>query len=162
MASLKLVRNDQGFAWNLIKSMSILWLMSLLVTIISIFCSTFLSWPIAVVLTMVILFGRWGAMQLGDVTDAGFGRRVAEDMFKGSNAATYRTVSESVDALVKMMGLVASVLPDVSQFSALEDIQQGVAVPPATLLASAQVALGFGIPLIVLAYVFLKYKEVAP
>ena len=111
---------------------------------------------------MVILFGRWGAMQLGDVTEPGFGRRVAEDMFKGSNAATYRTVSESVDALVKMMGLVASVLPDVSQFSALEDIQQGVAVPPATLLASAQEALGFGIPLIVLAYVFLKYKEVAP
>jgi hypothetical protein len=161
-ASLKLVRNDQPFAWNLIKSLSILWLMSLLVTIISIFCSTFLSWPIAVVLTLVILFGRWGAMQLGDVTDAGFGRRVAEDMFKGSNAATYRTVSETVDVLVKTMGIVSSVLPDVSQFAALEDIQQGVAVPPSTLLASLQVALGFGIPLLVLAYIFLKYKEVAP
>jgi hypothetical protein len=162
MASLKLVRNDQGFAWNLIKSLAILWLMSLLVTIISIFCSTFLSWPIAVVLTMVILFGRWGAMQLGDVTDAGFGRRVAEDMFKGSNAATYRTVSETVDVLVRTMGIVSAVLPDVSQFGALEDIQQGVAVPPATLIASLQVALGFGIPLLVLAYIFLKYKEVAP
>jgi hypothetical protein len=162
MASLKLVRNDQGFAWNLLKSLLILWLMSLLVTIISIFCSTFLSWPIAVVLTLVIIFGRWGAVQLGDVTDAGFGRRVAEDMFKGSNAATYRTVSESVDALVKMLGLVSSVLPDVSQFAAVEHIQQGVAVPPAAILASLQVALGFGIPLLVLAYVFLKYKEVAP
>ncbi|HEV8606000.1 MAG TPA: hypothetical protein VGQ99_11565 [Tepidisphaeraceae bacterium] len=161
-ASMKLVRNDQGFAWNLMKSLAILWLMSLLVTIISIFCSTFLSWPIAVVLTLVILFGRWGAMQLGDVTDAGFGRRVAEDMFKGSNAATYRTVSETVDILVKTMGIVSSVLPDVSQFAALEDIQQGVAVPPVTLLASLQVALGFGIPLLVLAYIFLKYKEVAP
>jgi len=162
MATLKLVRNDQGFAWNLAKSLSILWLMSLLVTIISIFCSTFLSWPIAVVLTMVILFGRWGVNQLGDVTDAGFGRRVAEDMFKGSNAATYRTVSEAVDVMVKTMGIVASVVPDVSQFSALEEIQEGVAVPPSTLNASLQVALGFGIPLLVLAYVFLKYKEVAP
>jgi hypothetical protein len=161
-ASLKLVRNDQGFAWNLVKSLTILWLMSLLVTIISIFCSTFLSWPIAVVLTLVILFGRWGAMQLGDVTDAGFGRRVAEDMFKGSNAATYRTVSETVDVLVKTMGIVSSVLPDVSQFAALEDIQQGVAVSRETLLASLRVALGFGIPLLVLAYIFLKYKEVAP
>jgi hypothetical protein len=161
-SSLKLVRNDQPFAWNLLKSLMVLWLMSLLVTIISIFCSTFLSWPIAVVLTIVILFGRWGAMQLGDVTDPGFGRRVAEDMFKGSNAATYRTVSESVDALVKMMGMVSSVLPDVSQFGALEHIQQGVAIPPETILASLQVALGFGIPLLVLSYVFLKYKEVAP
>ena len=161
-ATLKLVRNDQHFAWNLVKSLTILWLMSLLVTIISIFCSTFLSWPIAVVLTLLILFGRWGVTQLGDVTDAGFGRRVAEDMFKGSNAATYRTVSETVDVLVKTMGIVSSVLPDVSQFGALEDIQQGVAVPPATLLASLQVALGFGIPLLVLAYIFLKYKEVAP
>ena len=60
------------------------------------------------------------------------------------------------------MGIVSSVLPDVSQFSALEDIQEGVAVPPSTLNASLQVALGFGIPLLVLAYVFLKYKEVAP
>ena len=162
LATLKLVRNDQGFAWNLIKSLTILWLMSLLVTIISIFCSTFLSWPIAVVLTLVILFGRWGAMQLGDVTDAGFGRRVAEDLVKGSNAATYRTVSDTVDVLVKTMGIVSSVLPDVSQFGALEDIQQGVAVQHATLLASLQVALGFGIPLLVLAYIFLKYKEVAP
>ena len=161
-ASLKLVRNDQGFAWNLVKSLTILWLMSLLVTIISIFCSTFLSWPIAVVLTLVILFGRWGTMQLGDVTDAGFGRRIAEDMFKDTNAATHRAVSDTVDVLVKTMGIVSSVLPDVSQFGALEDIQQGVAVPPATLLASLQVALGFGIPLLVLAYVFLKYKEVAP
>jgi ABC-type transport system involved in multi-copper enzyme maturation permease subunit len=162
LATLKLVRNDQGFAWNLLKSLAVLWLMSLLVTIISIFCSTFLSWPIAVVLTLVILFGRWGVNQLGDVAQPGFGRRVAEDMFKDSNAATTRTVSESVEALVKMMNLVSSVLPDVSQFAALEHIQQGVAVPPATLLASLQVALGFGIPLLVLAYVFLKYKEVAP
>ena len=71
-------------------------------------------------------------------------------------------MDETVDVLVKTMGIVSSVLPDVSQFAALEDIQEGVAVPPSTLLASLQVALGFGIPLLVLAYVFLKYKEVAP
>jgi hypothetical protein len=156
-ATLKLVRNDQGFAWNLIKSLSILWLMSLLVTIISIFCSTFLSWPIAVVLTLVILFGRWGAMQLGDVTDAGFGRRIAEDMFKGSNAATYRTVSETVDVLVKTLGIVSSVL---SCARLQRKTSRRMAVPPdaAGVVTVARVWRS----ILVLAYVFLITRGGAP
>jgi hypothetical protein len=148
--------------WNLAKSLCVLWLMSLLVTVISIFCSTFLSWPIAVVLTLVILFGRWGAEQLGDMSQPGVGRQIVSDMFRGSGAAQSRAISESVEALVKMLNLVASVLPDISQFAALEHIERGVAVPGSVLWGSAKVALGFGLPLTVLAFIFLKFKEVAP
>jgi hypothetical protein len=162
MASLKLVAADEPFVLNLAKSLAVLWLMSLLITIISVFCSTFLSWPIAVLLTVVILFGRWGTEQLGDMQQPGLGRQVVNDMFKGSSAATSRAVSETVDRMVKTLGIVASVLPDISQFSAMEHMQRGMAMPLNALLAPLWVVLIFGLPLLVLAYVFFKYKEVAP
>ena len=41
------------------------------ITTVAIFASTFLSWPIAVVLTLVILLGHWGVAQLGDATAPG-------------------------------------------------------------------------------------------
>lgn len=161
--SLRMVLADQNFGFNLLKSLAILWLLAVLVTIVSIFCSTFLSWPIAVVLTLVILAGHWGTQQLGDLAQPGVGRQIVSDMLgKGASPGTSRAVSESVDALVIMLSRVSSVLPDIGQFAAIEDIQRGLAIRPATLLASLQVTLGFGIPLLILSYLLLKYKEVAP
>lgn len=161
-ASLKLVGVDQTFAFNLAKSLAVLWLMSLLITIISVFCSTFLSWPIAVMLTLVILFGRWGAQQLDIDPNGGLGRMIVTDMFRESNAATANAVSQTVDQLVKALTTISAILPDISQFSALEYLERGVALPASVLLSSLHVVLLFGLPLVVVAYIFLKYKEVAP
>lgn len=161
-ASLRMVVDNQIFAWNLAKSLSILWLMSVLVIIVSVFCSTFLSWPIAIVLSLVILTGRWGAMQLGDLAQPGLGRQVVTDMFGKSDAATARAVSESVDLLVAMLNKVSEVLPDISRYAALQDLQSGVAISWQTFAGALWVTLLFGVPLVVLAYVFLRFKEVAP
>ena len=65
---------------NLIKSLLILWMMSVLVVSVCIFCSTFLSWPIAIVLSVVILLGHWGVHELGDATNSGIGNQVATDL----------------------------------------------------------------------------------
>ena len=161
-ASLRMVVDNQIFAWNLAKSLSILWLMSVLVIIVSVFCSTFLSWPIAIVLSLVILTGRWGAVQLGDLAQPGLGRQVVTDMFGKSDAATARAVSESVDLLVAMLNKVSEVLPDISRYAALQDLQSGVAISWQTLAGAMWVTVLFGLPLVVLAYVFLRFKEVAP
>ncbi|MGE5611437.1 MAG: hypothetical protein ACM359_19465 [Bacillota bacterium] len=162
-ASIKLIKEDQSFAWNLAKSLSILWMLSLLVVIISVFCSTFLSWPIAVVLTVVILMGHWAADQVRDIAQPGVGRQIVNDMIGTTSAATSNAVSKSVDALVGLLRTVSTVLPDISKFSALQDIQQGLSISPTeVLLPSLLVLLAFGLPLAVLSYVFLKYKEVAP
>jgi hypothetical protein len=157
-----MVVDNQIFAWNLAKSLSVLWLMSVLVIIVSVFCSTFLSWPIAIVLSLVILTGRWGAMQLGDLAQPGLGRQVVTDMFGKSDAATARAVSESVDLLVTMLNKVSEVLPDISRYAALQDLQSGVAISWQTLSGALWVTVLFGLPLVVLAYVFLRFKEVAP
>lgn len=162
-SSLKLVRADQWFVWNLLKSLGILWLMSLMVTIVAVFCSTFLSWPIAIVLTVVILFGRWGAEQLGDLTHQGIGRRTATELFRvDKDAVATRAISETVDALATFLNTVSSVLPDLSKFAAVESIDKGIAIPSRVIRDSLGVSLGYGIPLLVLAYIFLRFKEVAP
>jgi hypothetical protein len=159
--SLRAVTSNQPFALNLTKSLVVLWLMSLLVIIASIFCSTFLSWPIAVVLTLVILLGHWGVTQLGDSLGPGVGNYVATD-FGFQNPSTAKVVSNSVEALSKMLNTVSKVLPDISKFSATEQIERGVSIPWIVLGESLEVLLVFGLPMMVLAYVFLKNKEVAP
>ncbi|HEX4125554.1 MAG TPA: hypothetical protein VHY37_12560, partial [Tepidisphaeraceae bacterium] len=52
--SVAMITANRSFAFNLFKSLFILWMLSVLVVVIAVFCSTFLSWPIAVVLTLVI------------------------------------------------------------------------------------------------------------
>jgi hypothetical protein len=53
-------------------------------------------------------------------------------------------------------------LPDTSKFDAIEDIEQGVNIPGDKLLQSLTVLAGFGVPAIVIAYILLRNKEVAP
>ena len=161
-ASLQLSSADRGFAQNLAKSYLMLWLLSLLVIIISIFCSTFVSWPIAVVLTLVILLGHWGVAQLADVARPGVGRQVATDLFKGAAPPVLETVNRSVEALNQFMTTVAKILPDVSRFAVMDDIDRGVSMPWSRLVDPLLVLAAFGLPVIVLSYVFLRRKEVAP
>lgn len=158
--SIQMVTGNSPFAWNLLKSLAVLWLMSILIVIVAIFCSTFLSWPIAIVLSVVILLGHWGVQQVGD-PGSSLGNQVANDLFP-RGAAQARVVSSTVNALNSFMQTIGSVLPDISRFSATEELERGVSVPASRLTDAGKVAFGFGIPLMVLAYIFLKNKEVAP
>jgi len=162
--SLSLVGGRQMFELNLFKSLLILWLMSVLVTAVAIFTSTFLSWPIAVVLTLVILLGHWGVNQISDSLGSEMGNQVATDLFGAGSgqAAKAKVVSSGVNALATALKAFATILPDIGQYPATEDIERGITIPAAKLQSAAMVTFGFGIPLVVLAYVLLRNKEVAP
>lgn len=160
-SSVEFVSAEHSFVVNLVKSLLILWLLSILVVIIAIFTSTFLSWPIAIVLTLLILLGHWGVEQLGDTLNPGVGRSVATDFgFRG--AGEMKVVSTSVDALAKMLKTFSTVLPDVSQFPVIDDISRGVSIPPRQIADALGVLACYGLPLLVLSFVILKNKEVAP
>ena len=159
--SVQFISAEHTFVVNLLKSLSILWFLSILVVIIAIFTSTFLSWPIAVVLTLLILLGHWGVEQLGDALNPGVGRSIATDFGFRSDTQT-TVVSSSVDALAKLLRGLSTVLPDVSRFPVIEDISRGVSIPPRSLLDSLAVLACYGLPLLVLSFVILKNKEVAP
>lgn len=161
--SLAMVSSAESFDLNLLKSLGILWMLSILVVIISIFCSTFLSWPIAIVLTLVILLGHWGVVQLGDSLAPGIGNQVATDIFgAGSTASKAKVVSTTVEALSRLLNNLSKVMPDIGQFSAIEDIERGVTISIDRLKGPLQVLAAFGLPMLVLSYVFLRNKEVAP
>jgi hypothetical protein len=159
--SIAAVASEQNFDWNLLKSLLIMWLMAILVVIVAIFCSTFLSWPIAIILTIVILIGHWTVLQLGEDAGPGLGRRVATEM-GFEDASKMVMVSKSVDALSRMLTTVASVLPDISKFASVEDLERGGTVSVRRLTDPLIVLATFGLPLLVLAYVILRNKEVAP
>ncbi len=160
-ASLAMVTAREPFVANLVKSLLILWLMSILVTAVAIFSSTFLSWPIAVVLTLLILLGHWGVQELGDATAPGIGNQIVNDLGL-TQSAPAKAVSATVERLSGMLNFLSTILPDINRFAALEDIERGVTISGERLAAAAAVAAGFAIPLIALAYVILKHKEVAP
>jgi hypothetical protein len=159
--SLSLVRDTQWFSWNLLKGLFVLWMMSVLVVAIAVFCSTFLSWPIAVVLTLFILLGHWGVTQFGDIANAGLGTEVTQAMGLNDPTAA-RIVRGSVGFLTGTLNVISQFLPDISKFPATEDIERGVSIPPAKLAGAAWVLLSYGLPVTVVAYVFLRNKEVAP
>ncbi len=159
--SMSIVTENQSFFLNLAKSLLVLWLLTLLVVIVSVFASTFVSWPIAIVLTIFILLGHWGVEQLGDSLAPGLGNSIATDLGL-RRADVARTVSRSVDALTKLLNTISSILPNISQFSAIEDLEGSAAVPWSRITDSLKVLTMFGTPMTVLAYIFLRRKEVAP
>jgi hypothetical protein len=159
--SISLVRSAQPFSLNLGKGLLVLWLMSILVVAIAVFCSTFLSWPIAIVLTLFILLGHWGVSQLGDIASAGLGTEVTQAMGLEDPTAA-RIVRGSVGFLTNLLGFIAQFLPDISKFPATEDIERGISMPPDKLAGAAWVLLGYGVPVTLLGYVILRNKEVAP
>jgi hypothetical protein len=128
---------------------------------VSISCSTFVSWPISVVLSVVLLMTHWGAQQIGDSSSTGLGASMARDLgFR--DAASSKVVSGVVDNLNTFLNVISKVLPDISQFSATEDIERSVTIAPHVLLESLKVIAAFGLPLTVLAYARFKRMEVAP
>jgi hypothetical protein len=156
--SVAAVWATESFAFNLLKSIVILWMLSVLVVIISVFCSTFVSWPIAVVLTLVLLLGRWCVTQLGDpaspqqmATDLGF-----------VNPVSSRVFTDTMGFLNKTLTITAKVLPDLDQFRVTEEIERGVSISRRSLTDPLIVLVTFGVPVLILSYLLLRRKEVAP
>jgi hypothetical protein len=161
-SSLRIVVQSQSFAWNLVKSLLVLWLFSILVTITCVFCSTLVSWPIAIVLALLIVSGRWCVNELSDITAPGGGRQFQSQFLPNAGAALSRAVSSSVDALARLLDLSTVVLPDIANYTPLAELGRGAAVSSHSLTAAFNTTWMFGIPALVLGWIRLKYKEVAP
>jgi len=159
--SIVLITADRSFSGNLFKSFLLLWMLSILVVSISVFCSTFLSWPIAIVLSLMLLLGRWGVAQLGDSLNPGVGHTVSNEFFSRDPTES-KVVSSTVEALAKSLRIVSSIFPDVSRFPATEDLQRGVSIPLSTLGGAGEALLMYGASVVIGGYMILRFKEVAP
>ncbi|MDB5326610.1 MAG: hypothetical protein JWM57_2179 [Phycisphaerales bacterium] len=159
VSSISMVSGREYFGFNLLKALVVLWLLALLTATVAFWCSTFLSWPIAVVLSTLIILGHWGVSNVD--LGSGIGAQVANDFFP-SNAPIATVVNTSVEKLSRTLQLGSSVLPDITAFGVTDRIERGTSLTVGDVVAPLEVFVVFGLPLMTLAYVFLRNKEVAP
>lgn len=158
--SIGVVRSTHWFASNLTLAMFSQWMLSALVVTIGLFCSTFLSWPIAIVTTLMIVTGRWMVNQASESLQPGIGSQIAESI--GGNYKEMRVIANTFEGLAQLLKTVADFLPDVGAFGTGQQIERMVAIPISALGGGGLVLLIFGLPLLVGAYVILRNREVAP
>ena len=161
--SIRLVVSDTTpFAWNLAKALLAQWLLSVLVAAAGLTFSTFVGWPIAVTLTVVLLTGRWVGQQLGTALGT-TGRQTAIDVFgSGGDVNAKEALRAGVDALQDLFNTVTAFLPDVGVFGLGDRVERGLNLPLADVGTALLVTLAFVLPLTALAYLVLRRKEVAP
>lgn len=160
-SSVAVVQARSSFAMNLAKALLTQWMLSILVVVIGVFCSTIVSWPIAIVLCVVLLMGRWAVDQVSDSLQPGIGALLATDI--GAKDATQaRVISAVGDGLARMLNLLAQFLPNIDAFSTGGLLERGLAIPRQLIGSAATILLVFGLPIFTLAYIRLRNKEVAP
>ena len=159
--SMSLTSGHQPFFWNLAKSLLILWMLTILVISLAVLSSTFVSWPIAVVLTVVLLMGHWSVSQVADWSDKTLGRSIATDMGL-TDPSKSEAVANTVNTISGTLQTVGAALPDIDRFAAISAIDQGAVISPNEIGDALGVLLAFAFPAVVLAYLILKQKEVAP
>lgn len=156
--SVAVVSSREYFGINLLKGLVVLWLFAILTAAVAFWCSTFLSWPIAVVLTLLIILCRWGVSNI-DLQGGLSGVFTNDPTMRPATAHAIRAV---VDGLSATLSGLANVLPDISAFSVTEQIERGISISMPQMFEPVSVLLLFGLPLMTLTYVFLRNKEVAP
>ena len=160
-ASVAVITDRQPFVWNLFKGFGSIWLLCVMAVAAGVCASTFVSWPIAIVLTVLLLTGRWAVDSVRDVLRPGYGQRVAGDLYGGEAGAGVDATRATVEGLRQALVGLAGLLPDLRAFGADRFVENGESVPWRLLGESALVGLGYALPLAVLAYVVLRNKEVA-
>ena len=106
-----------------------------------------------------MILGHWGVSNVD--LGSGIGAQVATD-FVGNNAKMAAVVNSSVEKLSRALTLISSVLPDIGAFGVSERVERGASLGLADMAEPLGVLAMFGLPLVTLAYVFLRNKEVAP
>ena len=87
---------------------------------------------------------------------------VIQQMFPDADPALIQTFTSSVVELTGFMNKVSRFLPDISQFAAIDDIDKGQVIELRVVAASLKELVLFGSVMLVLGYLVLKRKEVAP
>lgn len=159
--SIGVVTARHSFFLNLGKSFICWWMLSILVVTVGLFCSTFVSWPIAIVLSIVMLMGHWAVNQVRDSLQPGIGAQIAETYAPGSFEQS-RVIASTFEGMADILKGVSQFLPDISRFSTTRSLERMTIIEPSQIMAALIMLTVFGLPLLVLGYVFLRNKEVAP
>jgi ABC-type transport system involved in multi-copper enzyme maturation permease subunit len=164
----------QGAFWtNYLRGLSGIWLQTLVLSAVGLFAGTFLSWPVAFVLTLAF----YGAGQLavgflhllvsGTIRGGGpfesLIRLLGHDNQVNDLAPTFGVViAKTFDQiLMPILTQLSYLIPNLSYLDVSNQVALGFAVTDATLLSHVAQGFGYAIPFTVAAYLILKNREVA-
>ena len=171
-ADLYIRADDSWFAWNFCKGYLGIWLQMALVIGLGVMCSTFLSGPVALLVTMfVIIAGLFS----GYIVELGGGKMVGGGPFEsaerimtqdnmisqlepGLKSSGIKVADEAVSV---MMRYFSAVVPDVADNDFVDRVAYGFNVGHDLLIRCLLCEVVYLLPVILLAYLCLKQREIA-
>jgi ABC-type transport system involved in multi-copper enzyme maturation permease subunit len=158
--SVAVVSGRGPFVFNLLAGLLCQWMLGILAVCVGVCASTFVSWPIAIVLSFLVLNLRWMVTQLADSLSGVGSSFVTQIGIQDASGA--KTVQVTADAMSWLLRTIAHYLPAIDAFAVGNFVERGLTVPMRDVGLAGLVLAAFGLPLISLAYVILRKKEVAP
>lgn len=165
---------SQGPFWaNYLRGLTGLWLQALVLTAIGLFAGTFLSWPVAFLLTLTFyLAGQvaigflqmlvGGAIQGGGPFESMIRLVLHSNQVNELDPTFGVVLAKTADQI--MMPLLTGlmyILPNLSALDVSNEVAQGFSVGGWTLFNQLMLGLGYAVPFTIAAYFILKNREVA-
>lgn len=171
-ADLYLRARDASFELNVAKGYLGIWLQLMLLTVLGVTLSTFLSGPIAMLATLgALVAGLYShfmtQLARGEVIGGGpveaFQRMITqENLVTKLEPGLRTTVIQMTDQVLEtVLGIAAAILPEFPRFSFANYVAHGFDVSGNLVLCCVVQTLGFVVPMFIAGYFFLKTREVA-
>ncbi len=168
------ILSDQGPFWsNYLRGLTGIWLQALVLTSVGLFAGTFLSWPVALLLTLAFFLAGQVAVgflqQIATSTLIGGGpfesliRLLSHNNQMNDLDPTIGVIfAKTFDQIVMpFIGRLAYLIPNLSALDVSNTVAAGFAVGNRMLLEHLLMGLGYALPFTVAAYLILKNREVA-
>ena len=161
------------FRGNYIRGLFGVWLQALVVTAVGLFASTFLSWPVALLLTLAFYVG--GQVAIGFIDQLSQGQVSGGGPFESLiRLLTHQNLQSDLDPtggvlvaktfdrfMAPILGCLIYVVPNLTALDVSNTVASGFAVSGSTLWEHFLLGLGYALPFTVAAYFILKRREVA-
>ena len=164
--------SDQVYWWNFTKGYIGIWCQMMIIIAMGVAFSTFLSAPVTMLGTLVMIIVGFFATFIRDMTDvehAGGGpiesliRVVTQkNMILDLDTGILTTIVEQLDKLIiSMMTSLTYLAPNFSQLNFADFLTYGYAISSDRILAALTITIAFCIGLTILGYFALKTREIA-
>jgi hypothetical protein len=172
-SDLYLLASSGGFGANFMKGLFGIWLQAMVLTAIGVFAGTFLSWPVAFLVTLFFLIG--GQLAFSFLVDfsrqAVMGGGPVESLIRiltHDNQMTDLTptagvlLAKTFDSLVMpLMSMIVYVVPNFQALDVSNLVSNGFMVKWHDVLVHTLLALAYAVPFSFAGYLILKNREVA-
>jgi hypothetical protein len=171
---------NKPFAWNFFKGYFGIWCQMVLMVSFGVMFSTFLSGPVAMLVTIgTLILGLFTTSFINPLADSVIQENIKIMPGGGPIESTIRLVTqqgimaELADspgvrvakmtdrALMYGMRGVASLMPDLSRFDDAKFVSQGYDVPRDLILQQATITAGFVLACFLAGFLFMRMREVA-